>query len=917
MDQNHAPPSPLRQHRPSSRHANQPTQDPSTSPTDNKLKNPVGLPRPSNPCTSPPVATNALATWSQEASDPSSVSYVSRPQEEGEATAVERWRAQAASWDDSNTQPLASSSRCPSPHHITMDIPSVEDPTPSNYQSYPSSSLLTSAPLNRTASANPSPSPAMHFPEPSPMPTRQKRSRAASLPTATPVFKRRKSGHDTPTPSDAWPRTYEKERRMPSKIDHQRTAAADLGRRLLGNRSAKASAEEQHCVVACRQPAINIHSLRSLDALEILKNPQLRHDLLFDSLAFRPVNLPYEFASKSGYAEVFTGGNTPVVDPRASSVVTDMYWDTIAEELATGCRCVRWRMPKSSVQSDGSALGKLERIPSCLCGRWRKDLNEKEWWSRAAVWPSRLPELIKTLREILISLMGSTTPCPNHFAHSFSKEALDAHEATCPTVTHALVPELYAALDPEFLTIQVRRGVFDLTLFEKLGEAMKVHCAPVRDAMVDDMVKTALSGHVAQGLRKCFDCAEVMKLDIANHQVHALRPYLWEHANTYEFAAFQSSLTLSQKSLETSQTRNWLNAASRRVLAASEPRTRSHLIGKCACRTNNELVMRALSDGFTELVFGQWQTGDQWPPAVQRRQMGSNGIQVVDGPISGSVDVPESFKMDSRRIKDLHAEAVDIAISHTILLAFRNFFTQTHGIVSQEVMHDSLTKARLDIEMIMDKITARNDSTSQESAETLLTDLSFRLAFHIIRPAFLEGPASPSSTQEMQSIVHMAKTLSGFITKNVRRESDLLNGDLQRLRVVVTKVLTDVLLSYRVNPTSSFFEPNADKCQRRDSISTATAAMALNPPPSDDDTASESEGDKYSSTRSVPREVRERHEAYLARCKDEELALIKSNGLEGVAEPIKEMTERMTKLVAFNLSVFGRVYGASGMMIGS
>jgi hypothetical protein len=122
---------------------------------------------------------------------------------------------------------------------------------------------------------------------------------------------------------------------------------------------------------------------------------------------------------------------------------------------------------------------------------------------------------VVALREILLSLMGSTTPCPNHFAHSFSREALDAHEATCPTVTHALVPELYAALDPDFLTIQVRRGVFGPSIFEMLGAAMKVHCAPVRDAMVDDMVSTATRGlgaPIALALRKCFDCVEVMKL---------------------------------------------------------------------------------------------------------------------------------------------------------------------------------------------------------------------------------------------------------------------------------------------------------------------------------------------------------------------------------------------------------------------
>ena len=109
--------------------------------------------------------------------------------------------------------------------------------------------------------------------------------------------------------------------------------------------------------------------------------------------------------------------------------------------------------------------------------------------------------------------MGSTTPCANHFTHSFSREALEAHERVCTTVTHALVPELFAALDPEFITSQVRRGVYDFArVFVIIGEAMKVHCAPVRDAMVDEMVEIARNGNVCLGLRTCFDCVEVMKL---------------------------------------------------------------------------------------------------------------------------------------------------------------------------------------------------------------------------------------------------------------------------------------------------------------------------------------------------------------------------------------------------------------------
>lgn len=294
--------------------------------------------------------------------------------------------------------------------------------------------------------------------------------------------------------------------------------------------------------------------------------------------------------------------------------------------------------------------------------------------------------------------MGSTTPCPNHFAHSFSREALDAHELTCPTVTHALVPQLYEALDPEFLVRRVRRRTFNVAIFETLGEAMKVHCAPIRDAMVDDMVATALSpstasisaissvnqmnpkqlavGNVALALRKCFDCVEVMKLvstrfrstlqiavhgmhstqgcmliaqDIANHQVHALRPYLWTCAPQYEIANFNSLLVQTNTPIVHSQMRDWIRAASLSVLSLAQPAARTHLIGQCPCANRGELVLRSVALGFTRLAFSKWPVA-AWPPLTHKRLTAMGMIPAYEPQPTG-IDVPESLRMDARRIK--------------------------------------------------------------------------------------------------------------------------------------------------------------------------------------------------------------------------------------------------------------------------
>ncbi|WVR04319.1 hypothetical protein IAU60_001319 [Kwoniella sp. DSM 27419] len=901
MDQNHAPPSPIRQRQLSARHATAATS--ASNATDNKLKNPVGIHRPPT-CSSPAVSPTGLAPWS-EPQEPSSAtsSTSSMTWQNDEETAVAQWRVQAegsrsssdptALWKDPSTQPIASSSRCPSPQHLTVDLTAT-----GVHESFGPSSLLTSEPLNRTISANPSPAP-QHMDA---LPPKRKRARAASLPTPTPLFKRRKAKHGTPTPSEEWKRSYESCRSGPSKIEKQKAAAAELGRALRSNKHLRLASPEQHCVVACRQPAINVTSLRTLDASEILKNPQLRHDLLFDSLAFRPVNYPSEVNAKSGYAEVVTGGRTPVVHPRASSFVADMYWDSIAEELATGCRCVRWKMPKDQSKIDVKYVDKLDRIPTCLCGRWRKDLNEADWCARAAVWPSRLPELIKTLREILISLMGSTTPCPSHFAHSFSKEALEAHEAICPTVTHALVPELYAALDPEFLTLQARRGVFDSSLFAKLGEAMKVHCAPVRDEMVDDMVRTALSGDIARGLRKCFDCAEVMKLDIANHQVHALRPFLWENASQFEYAAFQQTLAQQRVLLTESRTRKWIHEASRNVLANASPSIRTHLIGRCTCKNTMELGIRSVVSGFLKLVFPEQKTtvGSSWPPTVTRRIMGAIGIPISEKLSSTVLELPESLKMDWRRMKEYSSEVIDIAISHTILLAYQRFFVQTHGKSAAPDMASYMSQARAEITSILDKVAllTADNSNQADQRSALWRELSMRLAVQVIRP---DHTAVPSQV-ENQAVADLAETLNGYILSNVSPESALLQGNLQRLQHLLGTILTDTLLSYRLNPASTFYDGTAGHCLQSLSANVTTSRVSE---------------EERSGLKTGARDAREKHLSFLARSQGERQSLIRNYGLEGLEEPIKEVTDRMIKTAAFNLSVFGQLYCGPGMMVGA
>ena len=145
-------------------------------------------------------------------------------------------------------------------------------------------------------------------------------------------------------------------------------------------------------IVAAKRPPINIDSLRDHDMTEILKDRQVRHDLLFDILAFRPARMTAPFL-------LADSGTVRPVTPRIASVFADMYWDSIAAELASGCRCTMWKA--IGCEGEMARFGewaKTERVNSCVCGKWMRGLSEVEWWERQARsgWLSRLPELVKS-----------------------------------------------------------------------------------------------------------------------------------------------------------------------------------------------------------------------------------------------------------------------------------------------------------------------------------------------------------------------------------------------------------------------------------------------------------------------------------------------------------------------------------------
>ncbi|KAG8985887.1 hypothetical protein FRB90_004381, partial [Tulasnella sp. 427] len=319
--------------------------------------------------------------------------------------------------------------------------------------------------------------------------------------------------------------------------------------------------QQQPPVVPQTHPLITRDTLKELELEVTLRSPQLRHDLLFDpGLQFRP-----------------TSG-------RRKREQTERYWEAIAREMQYGCTC--------------TCFDRDNRVYACVCGKVPGGIAANAMFKPsvapiAACWntmvletKSRILPLLQTLKEVLHLVIhpavnGSTAPSSNasSVASSPPTSPTQASYHTAPSSTSGSSSSdpLLAAFDPVLIQQEIQHGVFDYrSVFKWLGEIMKTHCAPMRDAMVESMVRMGTMEDLddalprerrpVKALRMCFEILEVMKLDIANHQLQALRPYLLETCPDFELKTFQERFEKGLSGLDI--TRRWI---SRAIAAAPTP----------------------------------------------------------------------------------------------------------------------------------------------------------------------------------------------------------------------------------------------------------------------------------------------------------------------------------------------------------
>jgi len=183
--------------------------------------------------------------------------------------------------------------------------------------------------------------------------------------------------------------------------------------------------------------------------------------------------------------------------------------------------------------------------------------------------------------------------------------------------------EIDSNIDIQLISQEIKHGVFvPHNLISYIAKTLKVHCAPARDEYIDKIEELSKQNKFVETLKLIYEVLELMKLDLANHQLTRIRPYVLTHTVEFEWKFFKDQL--DKKNISDINTRNWLQMS---------------LQNQPANSSFNDIFYA----GFLKLLL----TYNQ------------NRI------------IPETFRLDKSRIVTFYNEWQDITILSCLLLIFR------------------------------------------------------------------------------------------------------------------------------------------------------------------------------------------------------------------------------------------------------
>ncbi|KAG6918756.1 hypothetical protein DXG01_011947 [Tephrocybe rancida] len=522
------------------------------------------------------------------------------------------------------------------------------------------------------------------------------------------------------------------------------------------------------------QPLVNRQTLKELDLDVILRNPQLRHDLLFDpGLQFRPTCS----RRKRGMAE--------------------RYWAAIIQEVETGCTCVSFDS-RGKPHAVVCACVQVPQPPSQPVVAYSSGLNVI-----TLRMPSRIRSLLSEFLEVLLLVIQPLSSVSGMYVNPNTlKSQMQEHTAQAAYVR--------SIFDPVLIEQELKHELFDPSgLFSAIGAILKGHCAPMRDRAVEAMVQAARAcapggtgrkRDAVAAVRMCLEILELMKLDIANHQLQTLRPFLMRTSGQFELKAFRNRKG-SECSLRS--TREWLHLAHADLMTRESIPHPGYPSSSLCYNTlpRNQQTFLAVLKGTIDLIFDPPETSP--PPASPSSSSPPPTpiFQTTTPTVARLPAHPETVYLDSTRLAALSADAADVTAIYMFLLLYRQLIHSEPG--DSPVSPQDLTKVE-DVDLIRLKTEIRDIGSArlgycfssrlvsdeidsprekdQEKERSAKQDIVLQVAKRAKEARGPSAPSSPIGEVPDESMVHLAQR---WADSNIHPDSSLCTMLRRRLRDVV------------------------------------------------------------------------------------------------------------------------------------
>ncbi|KAI0345793.1 Tcp11-domain-containing protein [Trametopsis cervina] len=651
-------------------------------------------------------------------------------------------------------------------------------------------------------------------------------------------------------------------------------------------------------------PPINRETLKELDLEAILRNPQLRHDLLFDpGLQFRPT-----------------------FSPRKRNIA-ESYWVAIVRELENGCTC-------TTLDANGKPIERR-----CVCSSIPMPVDKpiRAYTASGSFstvrMPSRLKPLLTELLEVLVSIIQpvveprpsapvpatSTPPPTTPSAPLTALHPVLLHPHYQQNASH--VSYLRSILDIDLIQQEIGHGLFDPSgVFQAIGDIIRCYCAPMRDHAVDQMVGLAKScgpggtgtkNDAVRAIRMCFEIMELMKLDVANHQLQTLRPYLVHSAAQFELKMFQEKTapaapssskpgpsTQPQAPLTLSGTRQWLQTAWEEL--ALQPLIQPKSILNTFLKSARTVQMQmAATRAIVNLVFD---------PPTPLPSISSTASTPANSPPSSprplpstsshsSKGYPETLYLDHLRLTTLRNDAADYTALYMLLMLYRQLVhtgasakTNKAPVITTDDML-ALKKEMWEIGPSRLGLCFVKGSSGRDEQHWRdgISDVVLQL---VVRASSAQRASSSSAGSQDRSLParspdgNMLKLATSWTDSNLRANSPLSGLMKKRIKRVVEEMVLSKLLAPATPPTA----PTTVSPSPQPAVP-APVALVPSPPPA-------------ATSTTVPQRKASPPPADIA------VGL----GLEPLLPEIRHLADRLGKLVGIHLNVYGALYAQPGFL---